>query len=61
MGGWKAHISKPATMPYNPNYPKKDPKWERQGGADYCDFGFKKGGALLQPSTPIDPHAHQTL
>merc|ERR1719237_1104768 len=31
-GGWRVHESKPPTMPDNPSYPKKDPRWEPWSG-----------------------------
>ena len=36
-GGWKYHTSKPATMPYEESYPKKNPKWERGEAWMYAD------------------------
>merc|ERR1711915_94002 len=49
-GSWKQWSgAKPPTMPYNPNYPKKDPH-------EYWDHGFKKGGTFLMPSVPVDLH-----
>merc|ERR1719278_718871 len=55
-GGWRVHTSKPSTMPDNPNYPKKDPRWEMKYD-DYNDLGFKAGGAALMPSIVLNPHA----
>merc|ERR1719458_1609922 len=66
-GGWRVHESKPPTMPDNPNYPKKDPRWEK-GFDDHNDLGFKVsnlpqkqnhnffqvGGAALMPSTILN-------
>ena len=52
-GGWKAHYSKPATMPENPHYPKKDPKWERGEAWMYNDQGFSKNTERLSTSTPL--------
>ena len=52
-GGWKVHTSKPPTMPDNPSYPNKDPKWERNIPSKYNDQGFSKVAVPLKTSTPI--------
>merc|ERR1719209_1355743 len=50
---WKTKTSKPMTMPDNPNYPKKDPKFERNEPHKYYDQGFSKAAHLnLKTSTP---------
>ena len=59
-GGWKVHTSKPATMPGNPNYPKKDPKWERNDPEKYNDQGFSKLAVPLKTSTPLN-YVGQTI
>ena len=51
-GGWKMHTSKPMTMPENPNYPHKDPKWERNVPDTYNDKGFSLAIQGLKTSTP---------
>merc|ERR1712168_345756 len=52
-GGWKAKTSKPMTMPDNPHYPNKDPKYERNEPHKYADYGFSKAAHLnLKTSTP---------
>ena len=50
-GGWKYKMSKPATMPYEESYPKKNPKWERTQASDYYDNEFSKNKVPLQTST----------
>jgi hypothetical protein len=59
-GGWRVHESKPPTMPDNPSYPKKDPRWEKAFD-DHNDLGFKVGGAALMPSTILNPHVTAEL
>nr|ALS04051.1 lethal 35Di [Acartia pacifica] len=53
-GGLRTFMSKPITLPTNPSYPKKDPKWERET-ADYSSMGFNKDkvAAQLEPSAPL--------
>ena len=50
-GGWKYKMSKPATMPYEESYPKKNPKWERTEASQYYDNDFSKCKVPLQTST----------
>eukprot|EP00088_Acartia_fossae_P060004 TRINITY_DN7177_c0_g1_i11.p1 TRINITY_DN7177_c0_g1~~TRINITY_DN7177_c0_g1_i11.p1 ORF type:complete len:190 (-),score=51.63 TRINITY_DN7177_c0_g1_i11:232-801(-) len=54
LTGFRQMTSKPATMPNNPHYPNRDPRWERSQGSDYYDQGFKShpASAHLKPSTP---------
>ena len=52
-GGWKSKITKPATMPYEESYPKKNPKWERTEASQYYDNGFSKSKVPLQSSTTM--------
>ena len=35
--GWKYHVSKPPSMPGHPEYPKKNPKYERGEAWMYND------------------------
>merc|ERR1719322_703843 len=51
MGGWKHKISKPATMPYEVSYPKKNPRWERGEPWMYGAQGFDKNKVELKTST----------
>ena len=51
MGGWKHKISKPATMPYEESYPKKNPRWERGEPWMYGAQGFDKNKIELKTST----------
>merc|ERR1712126_229676 len=51
VGGWKHKISKPATMPYEESYPKKNPRWERNEPHLYGAQGFDKNTIELKTST----------
>eukprot|EP00088_Acartia_fossae_P040895 TRINITY_DN42641_c0_g1_i1.p1 TRINITY_DN42641_c0_g1~~TRINITY_DN42641_c0_g1_i1.p1 ORF type:complete len:195 (+),score=38.34 TRINITY_DN42641_c0_g1_i1:35-619(+) len=57
QGGWRYHISKPATYPHEESWPKKNPKFERTQASDYFDNGFKKNTVELKTSTPLQYHS----